>query len=57
MIKQGVVRKGVSPSAVSGKPSELIKSGEALTRAEKMPKRPETLQAKIQISEEELNES
>ena len=57
MIKQGVVRKGTSPSAVSSKPSEMIKSGEAVLRSEKAPKRPELLQKKIHISAEELNES
>lgn len=34
MTKQGVVTPGKTPSCISGKPSELIKSGEALTRDE-----------------------
>lgn len=54
MIKQGVVRKGKSPSAVSGKPSETIKKGEALLMDEHVPKRLETLVEKIHIPEEEL---
>ena len=54
MIKQGVVRKGKSPSVVSSEPSEVIKKGEALLKDEHVPKRPETLAAKIHIPEEEL---
>lgn len=56
MIKTGVLKKGESPSAVSGQPSEIIKSGEALLRGEKVPKREELLQKKIHIPEEEIHE-
>jgi len=54
VIKQGILKKGVTPSAVSGKPADMIKSGEALRRHEKLPRRPENLQDQIHISNEEL---
>lgn len=55
MIKQGVVRAGKSPSAVSGRPSEMIKAGEALLRREKTPKRAESLAQRVYIPKEELD--
>lgn len=54
MIKQGVIRTGKSPSAASGKPSDMIKKGEALRHDEKIPKGPEALEGQIPIDEKEL---
>lgn len=51
MIKTGVVQTGRTPSPVSGKPSQIIKSGEAVRRNEKAPASPEDLRGKIDIPE------
>lgn len=42
MIKKAVVEEGITPSVVSGKPSTMIKNGEAITKDEKkdLPKFP-----------------
>jgi hypothetical protein len=55
MIKQGVVKPGVTPSAVSGGRSELIKSGEAVRHDEDAPKNSESLAGQIEIPPDELN--
>jgi hypothetical protein len=55
MTKTGVVKPGSTPSAVSGRPSQLIKSGEALRRGERPDPGPESLKGAIPLTTEELD--
>jgi hypothetical protein len=55
MIKQGIVKPG-SPSAVSSKPSTMVKKGEAIRPHEKVPRGPESLRGQIPLESDPLEE-
>jgi len=55
MTKSGVVEKGKTPSVRSGRPSELIKRGEAVCRGESPAPTPERLRGQIPLTEDELH--